>query len=222
MIKQQVNLFLELPQKPKQSPIVNYLKPVSLLYIFILLGLYSYQTWQRYSETSLVAELEQQQQVFQNQIGEVTARYSDILNEEELTSSLGAELGLLEDEVQAKAQLIERLRQTRIQAGRGFSIYFRGFSEQMLDNIWLSHINITESGLTIAFNGTATNAASVPELIDNLGQNPAFEDKEFKEFHIKQSRLNRSYVDFSVGSIKKDSELEEELNELIDTGNTEN
>lgn len=93
------------------------------------------------------------------------------------------------EKAQGDVQSLESV-QTALNGGgigdtKGYSIYFRSFSRQIVNGVWLTGINIDGAGQQIDIRGRALQADLVPEYLQRLGRETEMKSKTFATLDMK-------------------------------------
>lgn len=66
----------------------------------------------------------------------------------------------------------------------GFSKYFVGFASQIVENVWLSRIEVLDGGASLSIHGNTLSAKGVPQLLRKLRGEETFSGKTFSLFRL--------------------------------------
>ena len=87
------------------------------------------------------------------------------------------------DKAQSDVQSLESVQAALNGGGfgdtKGYSIYFRSFSRQIVNGVWLTGVDINGAGRQIDLKGRALQADLVPEYLQRLGHEPEMRTKTF-------------------------------------------
>jgi hypothetical protein len=112
--------------------------------------------------------------------GQVTARKPD--------AQLDAEIARLEAELKQARAAMEALRSGGFGSPQGFAEYFRAFSRQSLEGLWLTAFTITASG-EIEIRGRVTSPDLVPSYLQRLNKEQALAGRSFARLELSQPRV---------------------------------
>lgn len=95
---------------------------------------------------------------------------------------------------QEMLQLVERTEQRRDTVY--FSELLAGLARQHVDGLWLSRIEISDSGQHMFLEGSTLDAKRVPQFVGNLGREEAYLGREFRKVVIRRNEKDGSLLDF--------------------------
>ncbi len=143
------------------------------------------------------SDLEAERDQLSAEVGDLEAK----LEERGRDADLLAEREALERELAVLEEFGRRLDALDPRALAGFSEPLAGLSRQRRDGVWLTGIRLRSgSG---AFQGRALAAEEVPDFLEGLAREPAFEGWQFDEFRMQRSERPEDAADsvrFQVGS----------------------
>jgi Tfp pilus assembly protein PilN len=195
---QHVNLY-QSQFKPKKVilPAEQLLMLAALpLLVLILLSIYL-----SYSQQNRAEQLENQQaQVEQQQI--YLNNLTQQLNTQTQNPLLLAEEKDLQQQLQSKTLLLKLLNNKTLGNQKGFSTMLIALSQQHVENLWLTHFSLLDSGEFIALQGRAYTSDLIPQYIDNLAKSEQFHGKNFSVFQLNQDEKS-AYFDFKLHTSKQ-------------------
>lgn len=129
---------------------------------------------------------------------EAAATAAQLLKTREQLISVSVEFGphqknqALDDDIKktdADIQSVQRVFDA-LQSGdfgdtKGYSAYFRAFSRQIIDGLWLTGIGIYGAGHDINLRGRALNPELVPVYLTRLKREPEMEGKSFSTLEMQ-------------------------------------
>ena len=111
---------------------------------------------------------------------------------------LEAEVNRLAARRQEKVLLLKALTQDRVGNDGGFSSYLEGLARRHVDGVWLTKIELTDGGIHLGLDGLTGRPEYVPQLIQNLAQEPVFEGAQFDIFSLAKTSEAQASMVFSV------------------------
>ncbi|WP_197474966.1 PilN domain-containing protein, partial [Oleiphilus sp. HI0079] len=111
----------------------------------------------------------------------------------------------LKQQIQARKALLETLDSVSVRDTQGFSSYMVGLARQTNQQLWLTRINVAESGASMALEGVAVSGKQVPAYLERLKQEPVFVGRNFTTFDLKQDEKNASRIHFQLQAVPKET-----------------
>jgi hypothetical protein len=115
------------------------------------------------------------------QLKDVTGR----LSPKEKSKALEEQIKRAELELKAEERVRDFLRTGELGNTRGYSEFFRAFSRQIGDGIWLTGFTIVGPGTEMSVDGRALRADLIPAYIGRLGNEPVMQGKTFAAIDMK-------------------------------------
>lgn len=184
-IKHQINLYLPRFRPPKLSQdVLKFIKVCSISWlILIVLALVLYVV-QSYLETEIL-DLNKEQAYQANILSELNAQAPSMSVDKNLEQSIEREKQLLANQKRA----ISFLRQDTISKKNSFTPLVAQLSQQAIEGIWLSKIEIMNQGSDIQLYGFAQNPNQISRYIAALGEKNAYRGRTFKQINVLQGEL---------------------------------
>ncbi|MCF8151875.1 MAG: PilN domain-containing protein [Burkholderiaceae bacterium] len=110
---------------------------------------------------------------------------------------LAAELERAESQLGRRADIARLLEGGEIGGTDGFAEYFRGLARQAPQGLWLTGFTIGAAGADMEIRGRVLDPASLPDYIQRLGQEKAFQGRSFAAL-----TMNRAAAAPVVGSAR--------------------
>jgi Tfp pilus assembly protein PilN len=208
-VSQQINLFN--PVFLKQKKYFSALTMVQALAL-ILLGcglLVLYANFQLSIRTRSAAATAAQLLTTRGQLITVTAQFAPHQNNQ----ALDDDIKNTQIDIQAVQHVFDALRSGDFGDTKGYSGYFRAFSRQIIDGLWLTGISIVGAGHDINLRGRTLNPELVPAYLTRLKREPEMQGKSFSELDMQvqkanapagdaksESRPAKAYIDFNLQS----------------------
>lgn len=208
-MSQQINLFnpIFLKQK-KYFSAVPMAQALGLLLIgsVLVAGYAKYQVLNLGKEAVITST---QLAEAQTQLIKVKAEFGPRVK----SPALEEQIRKAEAEMLSLKQVFDILQKGDIGNTKGYSGYLRAFSRQIIDGVWLTHLNIVGAGNEISMQGRALQPELVPAYMNRLKREPVMQGKAFGtlEMHMPQvespgkgspTKANQSgpvgYIEFSL------------------------
>lgn len=101
------------------------------------------------------------------------------------SKSLEDEIQKTEAETKALQQVFDILQKGEFGNTKGYADYFRAFSRQIVDGLWITGFNILGAGNEIGLQGRALQAEAVPVYINRLKREPVMLGKSFATLEMQ-------------------------------------
>jgi type IV pilus assembly PilN-like protein len=199
-MSQQINLFNpQFLHKKKHFSAVTMTQALGLLVLGIAV-FYGYALWQDRTMARQAAESSRAHDLQKQQF----ARASAQLNPEKLEAQIDQDLKSAEAAVALRRALL-----SEIQSGAGrpsvYSEYLRAFARQTVQGLWLTGIQIGETGGQLSLSGRALQPELVPVLISRLRQETVLRGRPLEALSITRSAAGaeaskHAIVEFTVTS----------------------
>ncbi len=195
-MQQRINLYLKI-ERPKQDLLSarRIMSACIVLFVLLLLtaGVIAYTAK---NKAERVVVLEQQQQQLQDSVNQLRAtrdRLSD-------PGPVQGKIDQAKKQIQMKRTVLARLEQMPMTVQAGFSQYMSGLSNQHLEGLWFTMLEVYQGGEHIALGGQVRSPALVPQYLSMLGQEPAYAGQQFNVFRLSQPEKQPWLHDFEVRS----------------------
>jgi hypothetical protein len=193
---QQVNLYSEiLNEQQKQSSIkltAAILATVGLLCV-------SFSAYLFWHISTIKTELHQSQLT----LNQEQARVNELLSKrpsQEPNSQLLSEIEHWQISVNEASQTLQLLAGRKAFLSQGFSIYLQALANQSNPEIWLSAILIDGQSRGLRLEGSTFKPEQIPQVLQQLQQEPAFKDQTFAKLIIQQSAKIVGQMDFVLSN----------------------
>lgn len=189
---QQVNLYQPILRREKKVFSALTMLQVLGVMTIVMLAMFAFNRWQLSALEAERGRLQAQEQKLAAQVMEIS-RNAQVRPE---SRELRRQVELARREVQLKQRLSDLMRSSPGSAARGFSDAFAGLARQRVAGLWLTGIEIHKEGTTreIMLRGYTAQAALVPQLVQQLGQEPAFQGLRFRQLRVFQPENENSNV----------------------------
>ncbi len=175
-MKQKINLFLSLPQKPVTRCTLRCILLTSLVFFILLISFYGYQSMKT---TDIKNEIKQVQ-LKQKNLDERIVKLKKLYSKHATAEDINKEISQLTLDIKGKKQLIEALSKEAMFNTAGYSQHLTTFAKLIPNDVWLTNINITKSGELITLNGFTYDIHKVLDFMHHLEKTPTFKNKAFK------------------------------------------
>ncbi|MEX1081890.1 MAG: PilN domain-containing protein [Halofilum sp. (in: g-proteobacteria)] len=190
---QRINLYQE-HLKRHQDPLnARRLALLLLLFAALLSAISGYQAWRANAAEARAAAAETERDA-------AAARVAALQSDLEAQPGDDGRGQRLREELAAKRALLAYLEDGPFGEGGGFSGYLNGLSRQIVEGVWLNHIELSGGGAQLRLDGHALDPGHVPALIGALGQAPAFEGRSFRRLAIERSEEADWRLNFTLAS----------------------
>lgn len=166
----------------------------ALVLVLVLLGI-----WMGYEVDQLQAELEDIQNTL-DESKETESVLEEQLEAQRLDESLIRHNDRLQNQIEAREQLLSLLDSAVIEDFPGFSPYLVGLARQVPTNLWLSRILVAENGAQLELEGFSQEADSVPEYLKVLQSEPVFVGMSFSVFDVYRDKEESNELQFTLQS----------------------
>ena len=194
---QQVNLYQPILRREKKVFSAVTMMQTLALVAALMLFMYAFSHWQLQQLEQENVQLQAQQRSLTEQ---VTALSHDLQARPE-SRELRAEADALLRELDLKRDLLGLMRDRSVARTDGFSESFAGLARQRVDGLWLTGIELRNSEARhVALRGMTSRAELVPQLVKQLGAEPAFQGLRFRHMRVSQpeGRDNDNVLEFEL------------------------
>ena len=198
---QQVNLYTE---EFRPRIVILPLMQMAVLYGVLLSILILISVWLSFEQADLDAQLENTRQSLSIQRDAKTSLEAKVAMLR-LDDALLRQNKRLKQQIQARKALLETLDSVSVRDTQGFSSYMVGLARQTNQQLWLTRINLAESGASMALEGVAVSGKQVPAYLERLKQEPVFVGRNFTTFDLKQDEKNASRIHFQLQAVPKET-----------------
>lgn len=194
MITQQVNLFQPIFRKERKLLSFRVLWQGCATVLVVLMMMYGWGIQQTQQMKSELAQLEKRQQLFTQQLGEVSAQLAGMKTD----TAPQLELANLEREMVARQKVVDALTRVRNTYTQGISTYLESFSRQMPKGVWLTGFTVQAGGEGLVIRGSSLKPELVPTFLDQLSTEKTLVGTQFSLLQIQRETSGARFVDFTV------------------------
>lgn len=222
-MSQQINLFNPIFLKQKK-----YFAAVTMVQALgvILLGcvlMAGYTGWQVKGREDQAAEAAKRLAESKTLLASTATKFAP----RPLDPTLDGQVQKADGDVQSMQRVFDALQGGGFGDTHGYSTYFRSFSRQIVDGLWLTGLSINGAGQQIDLKGRTLRAELVPEYLRRLGREPEMKSKSFATLDMQvplidppapkdgkqpaqgPAQIPAPYIEFDLESLetgKKDAE----------------
>lgn len=183
IVVQQVDLYHPTLRQPRVT--LSALNSLRLV-LFALAALVGWYAMGEQSHEQLASQLAELQQRTTQLNEQQTALEATLAPRTRAVDMEQEKLGLLAER-ETRLALLGRLRSEANSHASPLSSYFEGLSRGVPAGLWLESIDINPSSGDIALSGQASDPAQLPQLIRQLGDQPAFRGAVFNVATLKRA-----------------------------------
>jgi hypothetical protein len=194
VITQQVNLFQPIFRKERKLLSFRVLWQGCAGVLLVLMMMYGWGVKQTLQMESELTKQEKQQQIFTQQLGEVSARLAGMKTD----TAPQMELTNLEHELVARQKVVDALTRVRDTYTQGVSTYLESFSRQAPKGVWLTGFTVQAGGEGLVLRGSSLKPNLVPAFLEQLSMEKALVGTQFALLQIQREPTDAGFVDFTV------------------------
>lgn len=201
-MSQQINLYQEQFRRRRQA--LDTVQ-MTLAIAGLLIVLAAWGGWEYWRASTAEARLEAARDrlvVAEDRVADLRERLAAL--REELDDN--GELARVREEIQAKERLLRYLDEGPLAERAGFSPYLEGLARRTVDDLWLHSIVLRDGGKRLRLEGHALSPASIPELIDALGEESVYRGHAFRALSIDRPEDAHWRVDFVLASDAREAD----------------
>lgn len=106
--------------------------------------------------------------------------------------ALDVEIKNAETDINSVQRVFDTLQSGELGNANGYSSYFRAFSRQIVDGLWLTDISIRGSGRDIGLSGRTLNPELVPVYLTRLRRETDMQGKSFSTLEMRVPKADPS------------------------------
>ena len=199
-----INLYNPLLLKQKNNFQVHTMAQTLGLIMLGALLLYGY-AWYRVSDTKKQAD--QNVKLLETMQGQL-AQISLASGSRTTSKLLENEVAKSEVQLKARHQILDLMKTGVLGNTQGFSEYFRAFSRQTVDGLWITRFQASGTGSGMTISGRTLQPAQVPVFLHHLKQEKVMAGKTFENLEMRTPEANVTtngkptssspYIEFSL------------------------
>ncbi|HEX6929658.1 MAG TPA: hypothetical protein VF267_10430 [Gammaproteobacteria bacterium] len=183
-MSQQVNLYQPILRREKKvfsaSTMLQTLGALSL----VMLAIFAVSRWQ-------LEELQNERARLQAQERELVEKVTTVSRELDVrpeSRELRRQVELARRELAMKQRLAALMQDRPVSESGGFADAFEGLARRRVNGLWLTGIELqqNEQQRNVVLRGRTARAELVPELVQQLGGEPAFQGLRFQHLRVYQ------------------------------------
>ncbi|GAB4303386.1 MAG: hypothetical protein Kow0096_25410 [Thiohalomonadaceae bacterium] len=189
---QQINLYQPIFRKQEKIFSAKTMVQGAALVLAGMLLFFVYAAWQTYS-------LENQVEQFVRQRDDAAKRVTDLaraMPERSKDLALEQEVARLRADLRDKQRVVAQLADRRDGNTTGYAAHLEGLARQRLPQLWLTQIALRGGGSVVELRGSAFNPEQVPQYLQRLSAEAAFNGVEFRQFTLSRAEKAPQQVDF--------------------------
>ncbi len=199
-----INLYNPLLVKQKNNfQAHTMVQALGLIFIGTLI-LYGYTWHHSYEMKKQAGQGEKLLETMQEQLAQISptpeSKIPSKLLEDEVAKS--------EAQIKARHQILDLMKTGVLGNTQGFSEYFRAFSRQTMDGLWITRFQASGTDNVITISGRALQPTQVPTFIHNLKKEKVMTGKTFETLEMRTPAANVTtdgnpaasppYIEFSL------------------------
>lgn len=193
---QQVNLYQD-SLKPKPLNINLYVGVAAIFAFFIGFSVVNAYLIQNLRNDSRLVE--QKRQTLESEQARIKLLESTI-PKQEINTALSADLELWQKKVTDLNETLATLTHKGSIRSRGFSAYFQALANQPVAGAWLTKIHFDAEPERISLEGNTLRTDKIPDFLQQLQQQPAFQGLTFAQLQIQATEQNPNLMRFTLNT----------------------
>lgn len=179
-MRQQVNLYRDSLRPRRVVLPARWLAIVAALTLVSLGAVYAGLGWQLDQRRARLADLRAQHA----ETRQAVAQLGEALAARRPDPELEERAGRLERELAAKRRLVGIVRGRGRGKATGFAELLEGLGRQAVEGLWLEEVALRDGGRELAFRGRALTPARLPDWLEGLRAEPAYQGRAFATFRL--------------------------------------
>lgn len=194
--RQQINLYADPRQRRRQPVDSVHIAAAAALTLVVLGGLTIYGSWQAETAEQAAAAAADERERLEQESSELTQE----LQELRATAEEAEDLGPLRSELAAKRRLRDYLAEGPLAERDGFSDHLAGLARRVVDNLWLTRIDLRAGGAELRLRGRTLAPDQVPAFIDALRAESTYSGQVFRRLAIERAEDQPQQLVFDLAS----------------------
>lgn len=198
---QQVNLYtdeLRPTKEPLQARAAGGLLIVLLVFLILAGG---FAHWESGNARESQQAMQAQVNALQDELAALEQTVAAKVEDPDLVNVMRE----LDQAVQQRRLVLSQVESLVLTDGGYFSAYLEALARQTLDGLWLTTIDLGRSASDIRLTGQTRAGERVPEYLQRLSNEPAFNGSEFHTFTLDRGEEGR-LIHFRVATDDADKE----------------
>ena len=155
--------------------------------ILLICGVYAYLSVDGAQKQQALAAVDEQIEMRNALISDLNRQLSQQQEDPQLLAEFSTRQTILEDKERIKAALKDR----EVLKSASFALLLRELAQQDEQNLWLTHIEVTESSMRLS--GEALRPEAVPRWVNRLAQTQYFSGKSFDEAQLNRDEQSLTF-----------------------------
>lgn len=200
-LKQQINFYQDIFQKPEVRFPVQQMVSVWLLVLVVLMLLTGVDFYRTQMLRKQVAQLDTTQARLKKAVDTMT----DQLGKRVVDSALEKQENELRQGLLAKQQFLAMLRAQSDTHDTRFSDLLDGLASLDPPDLWLTRIGVSAPGPQLSLTGLTAQAKALPDYLAALSSEPVFTGLRFRMLNLERGADQSRYLTFSVSTERDES-----------------
>ena len=196
-LRQHINFYGELDRKQELPFSARQLLVAMAVLTLVLCLPYGWVYFSQVKSANTLKSLQQQHGPIKKRLDAVTKSRDELLKDTKYTKLIEN----AERELNFKQRVMTKVSRPQDNSFNGFAQYLLGLARQHVQGLWLTEINLQQSGETMSMQGRALQPELVPRYIQGLRAETVFMGKQFREFSVEQVSGEEPIVAFSVSGM---------------------
>ena len=198
-VKHQINLYLPQFRPPKlPQEVLTLLMACAITILGVLVVSAGAWLFNSYTE-SQIERLQSEKEQKKNELKILVNQ----LPKYQLDSDLEMKIQKAEEQIKRQYKIISFLNQDLVEDSGSFTPLFEQLSQQKISGIWLSKIEILNSGENIQLYGSDQTTEKVSKYISALGEQSSYAGRNFKQINVTQGE--HAWNDFFLSTKKQET-----------------
>jgi hypothetical protein len=186
-VRQEINLYQPVAKGVRGALSARSSASTLVLVAVALAGFWGFAFWQT-GRLQVAAEVVRNQQRAQAAMSAAQGPQLGELSDDDLAALLGR----LGNDLDGKSRALALLNGESQLGPGGFSTRLRAFGVRHVDGIWLDRLTFGSRVESITLSGSTVSAATVPQYLRRLAQDPALKGGQIDEFVIERPKDAKS------------------------------
>jgi len=192
---QGINLHQDTDRRARQPVDSVHIAVASVVTLVVLAGLTGYGWWRADRAEAAAAAAAAERDALEQETAALTEELQALRRDADRD-----ELAPLRAELAAKRQLRDYLAEGPLAERDGFSSHLQGLARQVVDDLWLTRIDLTAGGSQMRLRGRTLDPDRVPAFISGLRAEAPYEGQIFRRFAIERAEEEPNHLVFDLAS----------------------
>ena len=191
-MSQQINLYNPIFLKQEKHFSARAMAQALLLIAVGVLGLYVYALVETRSAEKVAEQYREQVDRQRDQF----IKSGSTLSPQARSKALEADIARLESEIKARQSTLQALSTGELGNVAGFSEFFAAFGRQAIPGVWLTGVEIADSGSDLMVHGRVLRPELMPAYLRALSREPMMRGRRVTE--LKLAAKPERFVEFTL------------------------